>query len=153
MSEVFTLVGYLRGKNETGCFIERYKQGQSAGAAQEYSKARNNITDAAIGQLSGLNVGDEIRYKTQNYCIQSIEKKVAGSGGGGFRGGSPKSPEERRSIELQSTYRVTADIFIACLQKSNAPVAMDFSKMVETVWTETVKVADKIRQQSKEGGV
>jgi len=118
------------------------------------------ITDAlpeAIEQLKGIKIGDQVvvSYELQGWDkkLVSVALKGAGNGfqksGGGFSG-KPKSPEERRSIELQSCLRTVADVYIAALKASGTPVTKQFPDMMETIWGETLKVADKIREHSKE---
>lgn len=110
-------------------------------------------TGEAKEQLKTIKIGDkvDVAYDLNGYDKTLTKVAIKGSKPyGGYGGGSkPKSPEERRSIELQSCLRTTADVFIACLNKSTAPVAADFATVMKSIREQAQVNADWIRDQSK----
>lgn len=150
--------GILRGLNldpsnglPEGLSIERMKDGQPTGEVKFFSSSDVGAAWEKVKEsLSSLKKDQQIDYRTVNY--KPIEVGPAGTlnkgkGGGGW--GQPKSPEERRSIELQSCLRTVADVYIAALANSGTPTRKEFPEMVDTIWAETLKIADRIREQSK----
>jgi len=159
MTQIYTMNGILRGKNldpgagQIGALIERVKEGNPVGQSYGYWKDQNKILDKAIEALKDLNVGDEIQYQSSDFVIQDIWKKGSrGNGNNNGRGGGPKSPEERFSIEFQSSFSQTREALKDFLASKGTPFDGDFHVYNDIIRREALITAETIHQKAKEHG-
>jgi len=78
-----------------------------------------------------------------------VKTPLGGPKGDSWRN-KQKSPDERRSIELQSCLRTVSDVFIAAMNASKEPVNTSFAEMMSSIREEALLSADWIRDHSKE---
>jgi hypothetical protein len=158
--QVYNMKGILRGIAlepldgiPAGLSIERLKDGQPSGDVKFYSSADLGAAWEKIKEsLKDLKKNQQIDYQTSNYkpiAVGAAGTLNKGKGGGGW--GSPKSPEERRSIEKQKAADIVSRVYVACIDKSHEPIPKTFHEMMATIREETELLADVLGDRVKGG--